>query len=342
MTLEELAIIRASSAAARGQERAARDEAAAIDAVTAAKAAGVALDAAKKAAGAPGDAVWAVERERLAHAAGGQREQTKREHAELESRSGRFLSRLSPRRRVSDDLAKLDEEIAALEQRAAASAADVADLEEQLKDAERDDAASLMAWHQGGASGKRPAATAPALREQLEERRADVDAINAAVEATAGRKVAFVERNRDRLAKTAGEDADRALERYVAAIDAVAAAREELVEARVTELWALLYPAAEAGAQPPTTALGAGTRNRSQAVGLGLPARGVLDALRADADALRELASSDQRQALARPDAATPAPATWVGTPEHAERDRAEKKAIIERLRGGGASGWGG
>ena len=333
MTLEELAIIRASSAAARGQERAARDEAAAIDAVTAAKAAGVAIDAAKKAARAPGDAAWAVERNRQARSAAEERERTRRAHAELESRSGRFLSRLSPRRRVSDDLAKLDEEIAALEQRAAASAADVADLEEQLKDAERDDAASLMAWHQGGASGKRPTATAPAVREQLEERHADVDAINAAVEATAGRKVAFVERNRDRLAKTAGEEADRALKRYVAAIDGVAAAREELVEARVTELWALLYPAAEAGAEPPTTALGAGSRKRSQGVGLGLPARGVLAALRADAEALRSVASEEQRRALARGETAAPKAATWAGTQEHAERDRAERQAILGRLR---------
>jgi len=70
---------------------------------------------------------------------------------------------------------------------------------------------ALTQWHAAGAPGKRPEATARAVRRQLEERRADVDAIRAAADTVAERKVAHVERHRPRLAKTAAEDADHAL-----------------------------------------------------------------------------------------------------------------------------------
>jgi len=138
-----------------------------------------------------------------------------------------------------------------------------------------------------------------------------------------------------------GPASELSLADYRPAIERVAATRAQLVEARQGELWTL-FPGPEAGSEAPTTALGGGSPKPSRALGVADPvaAAGALDALRADAEALRQGATPEQRQTLTCTDTAA-ANATWAGTPEHADRDRSEKQAMIERLRGD-AHGWGG
>jgi hypothetical protein len=130
----------------------------------------------------------------------------------------------------------------------------------------------------------------------------------------------------------AGE-ANKATEQYaeyLAAVDNLAAARQRLLEARSSALWAALYPDPSLVASPPDAiALGLakpvaealpGYRAQLQ------PAK-LWQLLRTDADLLCSALTNEQRTQLGHKD---PPKVVWADSPEAKEQERREKQEALE------------
>jgi hypothetical protein len=103
-------------------------------------------------------------------------------------------------------------------------------------------------------------------------------------------------------------------------------------------LWSALYPDATAGVEAPQHHMLAGGLRRPLEQTLGithqLQANRVIDALRADADWVKDAATPEQRALLEGRNPKRPnSDATWAGTPEAIEQERAEKQAALARYR---------
>ena len=306
-------------------EREKTASAVATDAATTLKAAEFALEQARRAETAP---------RRLNERA--QADALERARRELSSEEGSWLGRLSPRRNLWPELARLDEEIARLDGASALALAECQALEQELRDAEEQDRVALAGWHSSGGSGQRPQATAPAVAEALERRRADADPLPAAAAAKVSEKVEFVVRNRTRLVKRADERVSELAEHYSGLLAQLEACREDLLAARSTSLWARLFPAQSAAHEVPTAlALGL-AKPVVEAFGHSLrvePAR-LWNLLRIDAELIPTATSAEQKLELDGPDPHDPRSATWAGSAEAVERERADRAAALERLRG--------
>jgi hypothetical protein len=151
-------------------------------------------------------------------------------------------------------------------------------------------------------------------------------------------KASFVEKHRARLVKDADRAVTEAHARLHRLLDQLAAARDELVEHRHDAVWAALYPDGAAGVESPMHHILAGGLRRpiEQALGVTtqLQAGRVIDALKADADWLKDAATPEQRALLEGRNPKRPnSDATWAGTPEAIEQERAEKQAALARYR---------
>src|SRR5215204_3890447 len=178
-----------------------------------------------------------------------EREQAERNRtlrAEQERSAPSWLARLSPRRNRWRDVAEFDERIAKLEQRQADIGREIGELEERLRQAPAAHEQRLAEWIAAGERGDRPLSEAPELEALLAERRADVQAVAVVIERTAQEKVDYVTRHRDRILADAAKATADAHDRYRDLVAQAAVARDELLEARKSEIWAATYPDAAA------------------------------------------------------------------------------------------------
>jgi len=114
-----------------------------------------------------------------------------------------------------------------------------------------------------------------------------------------------VEQNRDRLAKVAEQQKEAEHKRYLALVDELERSRAHLLELRQAELWARLFPAAEAALTPhnESVLVGATTKPTERTVQIRpaprLEATAICELLREDARWLRDAAAPQERDLLA-------------------------------------------
>ena len=163
----------------------------------------------------------------------------------------------------------------------------------------------MTAWQLADGKSPRPEPTAPALEREIEAKKADRDAANAAAERVYEDKTRFVEKHRRRLVREADKATQEARERYTRAIAEAEEARAELIDCRAASLWATFYPGELANEAPgDTAAVALNLRRPIEAalqVATRLAAAGVFRALRSDADYLAEAMSGTRRRLSGRP-----------------------------------------
>ena len=229
-----------------------------------------------------------------------------------------MLKRLSPARNRWPEIAEFDERVAGLGMRQAEKAAELAELRDREIAAQAADADRLASWQLDGEQGPRPAPELPEIRRQIRQRQEEWEALTRATERVLADKAAFVHEHRGRLVKDADSHADDAHRRYLDLIDQLAEARAELAASRRSTVWARLYPNREAGTEPPDQLAG-GRRQPLEAMGLtaSVAPNRVLDALKADADWLRQAATPEQKALMGEGRDPRKPPATeWSDTPK--------------------------
>jgi hypothetical protein len=214
---------------------------------------------------------------------------------------------INPRNRRSRELAGFDEKVAALSARLGEANARILDLQSQRQGAPERDTERLAQWHLEGARGQRPEPEAGTFEQAIRDAEADRDGLQRAVDQVLDEKAAWVERHREKLVSdAAGETATARLE-YEQAIEALEAARATLIDARLTELWALTFPSEVASRQPlRMQSLARALTGRLERAGVGkfaidAPVMGRL--LREDAEALAVAIDPEQKALLAGTDA---------------------------------------
>jgi hypothetical protein len=256
-----------------------------------------------------------------------------------------FLRRVSPRRNPWPEVVAYDERARSLSERVAALNDEIAAREEALRKAVEADREALTAWQLADGKRPRPEPTAPAIEREIEEKKADRDAANAAVERVYEDKARFVEKHRRRLVREADKAVQAAHDRYTRAIKEAEGARDELIDCRVAALWASLYPGELANEAPGDTAAVALNLRRPIEAALQVKTRlaavGVFQVLRTDADSLAEAMTRNQALALGIADPQDDA-AIWTNTPEGQERLRRERQEARERFQRewGRVPGW--
>ena len=187
----------------------------------------------------------------------------------------------------------------------------------------------MTAWQLADGKSPRPEPTAPALEREIEAKKADRDAANAAAERVYEDKTRFVEKHRRRLVREAEKATQEARERYTRAIEEAEEARAELIDSRAAALWAALYPSELANQAPGDTAAVALNLRRPVEAALQITTRlaaaGIFRVLRSDADYLAEAMSGNQAQALGKTDPYREE-AIWVNTEEGQKALRKERK----------------
>jgi hypothetical protein len=155
------------------------------------------------------------------------------------------LRRFSPRKSWPE-VAAIDAKLAQLDRQRMAIGERIGQLEQKIREAALHDKEAVAEWQLTGANGKRPAVTLPALEKDLEQARADLDSCAIAEDRILKAKVELVERSRGHLTKDAVKQRKQAVERLQKALDAVAQAREQVLEALASERWAREFPGADA------------------------------------------------------------------------------------------------
>ena len=255
--------------------------------------------------------------------------------ADLVSVETNVWRRLSPTRNRWPEIAAFDEQVAELEQRQAAKGAELVALRDRELAAPAADADRLASWQLDGEQGPRPEPELPRIREQIERRREEWEALSRATERVLADKAEYIAKHRPPLVKDADSHADEAHRRYRDLIDQAAEARAELFAMRRAAVWARLYPGEQAGRETPDTFCG-GRAKPLRAMGLEAtvaPHR-VLAAMRADADWLREAATPEQKALIGEGRDPRQPPATvWDRTDEGQQWQRDERQRALHRLR---------
>jgi hypothetical protein len=121
--------------------------------------------------------------------------------------------------------------------------------------------------------------------------------------------------------------------RMTGAIDELARARQELVELRMTALWAGLYPHETARRDPHVNLLAGGGRRPHEQAGLSqaLAAERALQLLRDDGDWLRHASSAEQQAQLEGRDPKRKEGAMWGGTKPARHAERQDFEALVSQ-----------
>lgn len=236
--------------------------------------------------------------------------------ADLVAAETSAIRRISPFRNRWPEVDEFDQRAAELEQRQAKKAEELRELRDRELAAPAAIEGRLASWQLEGEEGPRPESELPEIRRQIEQRQEEWEGLNRAVQRVHDEKAQFVASHRGRLTKEADSHVVEAHSRYLELVDQLAEARQDLFAKRYAAVWARLYPAEQAAGTVPDTFAG-GRRKPLQAMGVGAlvgPDR-VLDALRADADWLREAATPEQRFAMEGRDPRTPRATEWVDDP---------------------------
>jgi hypothetical protein len=178
--------------------------------------------------------------------------------ARLAGQEQTWLAKLSPRRNFWPAVAAVDARIADLDRRQGELHDRLADLRRRRAEAGSDYASRLAAWMAGDQEGQKPLPEAATLDEAISEAAAEHAAIDRLREDVLADKIALVERRRRSLVRDAERAVGQAKRRYLAAVDAVEAAREELVDLNQTRIWAAVYPSDTLQTYPPDHVMVAG------------------------------------------------------------------------------------
>jgi hypothetical protein len=245
--------------------------------------------------------------------------------ADLAATETSVWRRLSPARNRWPEIVEFDQRVAELEMRQAAKADELRELRDREMAEPPAHADRLAAWQLEGEHGPRPESELPTIRRQIRQRQEEWDALTRATERVLAEKAEFVEKHRGRLVRDADRLADDAHRRYLELVDQLTNQRAELQASRRATVWARLYPGEAAARETPDQFCG-GRAKPLRAMGLEAsvaPDR-VLDALKADADWLRDAATPEQKALMGEGrDPRTPPATEWSDTPEaKAERDK--------------------
>ena len=255
--------------------------------------------------------------------------------ADLVAVESNVWKRISPARNRWPEIAAFDERVAELEMRQTAKADELRELRDREMAAPALDADRLATWQLDGEHGPRPEPELPTIREEIRERQEDWEALTRATERVLVDKAEFVEKHRGRLIKEADGHADDAHARYLDLIDQLADARVDLFQLRRATVWARIYPGEQAAREVPDTLAG-GQRRPLQAMGLSapVPPGRVLEALKADADWLRQAATPEQKALIGEGRDPRKPPATvWDRSDEGQQWQRDERQRALHRLR---------
>jgi hypothetical protein len=254
--------------------------------------------------------------------------------ADLATAETNAFRRISPVRNRWPELAEIDARVADLEQRSASCSAELADLYDRRAAAPGADSDRMAAWQLDGQKGPRPVPQAESIDTEIVQRQADLDGIAVAIGQVLAEKAAYVEKHRARLVKEADKAVETAHTRQRELIEELARTREGLAELRQSALWAATFPdpAASQTAQPELLAGGL-RKPVEDAIGITTQVNvaRLWDALRADADLLKDAATPAQRALLEGRDGRKPAGTTWFDTEEGAAQRKQDQTAARER-----------
>jgi len=217
------------------------------------------------------------------------------------------------------------------------AAREIETLQQQRASAEQRHTGALADWYTGGQQGQRPGSDASELDERIADAKAAHDAHDSLRATVLAEKVDYVKRNRKSLARTATAEVAKAKTNYEQQIDALEQARETLIDARATELWAKAYPHEALTATPPTYALAGGVKrlcNRwFSALNSPLDAAPMFGLLKDDAMFLAEVISVDLKAAIrgVRPELLRDDQAVWGGSEEDLEQKKRDQLRARER-----------
>jgi hypothetical protein len=241
--------------------------------------------------------------------------------------------RISPRHRRWKKITEYDEQAGDLDRRQAEVAADLAQLHQRLERAPAADAEALADWELNNRRGARPQPQASMIEEQISQRQADLEGIRTATERGLAGKATYVEQHRSQLTRDAGKATSEARSHYLAAVEALEHARGELLDCRLTELWALTYPDHSANREPQwMSSLARNLTERLTRAGIStsIDAAQLGRPLREDADALAEAFDPEQR-AVVEPKSDAATGAAWADSDEGRAAAREDKRKARER-----------
>ncbi len=256
-----------------------------------------------------------------------------RERAQLELSEEQRAHRSSrPRKRRWRELDKFDREIDELTAKQDAAGVRLTEAEARLNDAPRQDSETLAAWIAAGEKGERPLASVYERERERDAARLLVDAVVIELDRALERRYRHIERHRQKMLADVRKDVAESRRRLLEKVGELPALRDDLLLARELLLWAAAFPQPVTSYGFPTaTALGLREPVRST---LGTSARveyaALLAALEADATALAESYSAEQREQLGTAQPPTPLDeAMWADDP----RAKAWAKQELERAR---------
>jgi hypothetical protein len=206
-------------------------------------------------------------------------------------------------------------------------------LHEQRVNAPSADAQAAADWEFAGRTGPRPESSIDRIDAEITDAERERDGLLAAIDRALEDRGRFVEKNRDRLANVAAQQANTVLNRIVELLDEAEQARATLGELRQAEIWARLFPSELANREPQTRLFGGGLRHVSQPVGITaqIDYARMIDALRADATWLRNAAATNEQRALLEGrDPRSSRGAKWADTDEYKAERRAEIDEAVQ------------
>jgi hypothetical protein len=230
--------------------------------------------------------------------------------------------KLSPFHGKWPKVTEFDSRVAELEMTQAQVRAELDELHQQAQTAPSLHQQRLANWELGGRQGSRPESQQEQIERRIKELQDESEALTVAVGRILDEKVRYVEGNRGRLVKEADAQTEEARARYLALVDQLASARDELRAARRAAIWSRLYPRAEAGAEPPDSLAGARKRALTpMGVTAAVQPERVWQALRADAEWLAtEGVTTEQAAAIANRDVRLPPGTTWSDDPRERQK----------------------
>ena len=220
----------------------------------------------------------------------------------LASQEQSALLRIGPRRNRWRDLFEYEERLAELEQRRTALLEEISALNLQLQEEPGRHTAALARWMQEGERGDRPVSRVPEFEAAVGDRQAEYEAAGLTYDQLLRQRAEHVVSNRGRFASDVRKAKEKAQAEYVRLVDALEAARQELLELRSTEVWCGLFPSELLQNEPNTQTLVGGRKAMQEpllpGVQAGLIARNVFELLRADVRFCSDVATVDQYAAL--------------------------------------------
>ncbi len=246
------------------------------------------------------------------------------------------LARLMPRQRNRwPKLLEYEQRLAEFDGRQEVLRAELSELRQQRETAPERHALAVAGWFERGENGERPGSDADVLEQAIVTRDAELAAVDRLVAKLLMAKIDFVEKNRPSLRRTAEGATAKARATYEQAIDALAGAREQLLDCRSDQVWSELYPSETTRQTRGTEAnLSLGLQapvKRTLGITNQLPVTAIYEALTADAATIAERLTPEQRKELGVGPQATPEQeAMWDSDPRQQEWAAAKRRELNE------------